>query len=116
MKSLLKGSGLTTLYSTLWHGVTSSLELSEGADFMLTHKIVGLHVAEVAIYSYKAAESDGPQPFKQIAICPEISDKFYKLSDYTGTKFPGGNKQDTSENVIIGQLLAIDFRGKDRAE
>lgn len=61
---------------------------------MLTiHKVIDLHVAEVGICSYTAAESDGPQSFKQVAVCPEMSDKFYKLSGYTGTKFPGVNEQ-----------------------
>lgn len=96
--------------------MTPSLVLSGGAAFMLTHKIVDLHIGEVGIYSYTAAESDGPQSFKQVAVCPEISGDFYKLSDYTGTKFRGGNEQHTWENAAIGQLLAIVFSGKDRAE
>lgn len=72
--------------------------LSEGAAFVLTLvgtimnkfkplwtiQIVHLNVGEVGIHSYTAAESDGPQSFKQVSACPEKSLKFYKLSDYTG--------------------------------
>lgn len=94
-KLLRKGNGQTRLRGKLLHGITPSLVLSEGAAFMLTHKIVDLHIGEVSIYSYTAAESDEPQSFKQVAVCPEISGEFYKLSDYTGTKFRGGNKQHT---------------------
>lgn len=52
MKSLGKGSGGTTLHSKRLHGVTPGLVLGEGAAFMLTHKIVDLHVGEIGIYSY----------------------------------------------------------------
>lgn len=79
-------------HNKLLHGVTPSLVLSEGTAFMLTHKTADLHVGEVGVYSCTTAESDGPQSVKQVAVCPEISNKFYILSDYTGTKFPGGNE------------------------
>lgn len=93
MKSLGKGNGWTTLHSKLLHGLKPSLKLSEGAAFTPTRKIVNLHVGELDIDSYTAAESDGTPSFKQLALCAETSEKFYKLSHYIGTKIPDRDEQ-----------------------